>query len=366
MSSISAPVAGEAGARPVAQAALAGERLAGLQALRGLGAVLVMLLHAAQMAGLFERADPLSVAVSRLSTMGYFGVDIFFVLSGVVISILLRRNAAKPEAPGGFLARRAAKLLPTFWVTLGLLVLLPAAPDSNNGVGALLAEPLSLVLLTGQPVHPLGWTLVYEAHFYIIAALALCFGTRAHLVMLCWVPLHVAAVCLIWAGLMPKLPLVTPQSLELCAGLVIGSLALRWPMPAPGAIAVGVLAGVAAMATTLPIYGLTMDAAMRLLLLGVPAMLLVYAALSLDAAGWTPPRVALWLGEISYSLYMWHLVALIALATFAFTWRESLPGAFAYWGLGIALSIVVARAAHQFIEAPPSRLANRLTRGRRA
>jgi peptidoglycan/LPS O-acetylase OafA/YrhL len=131
-------------------------------------------------------------------------------------------------------------------------------------------------------------------------------------------------------------------------------------------VAATVLAGMAVAAMLLPIYGLTAQEGMRLVICGVPAMLLVYAVLSLDAQGWRPPRVALWLGEISYSLYMWHIVVLMILAVVTRGWLDSAPTPLLYWALALVLSIVVARAAHQFIEVPPTRLANRLTRGKRA
>src|SRR6218665_1335641 len=92
---VAAPVVAQTGT-PAAD----GGRLEGLQALRGLARMLVVLLHASQLAGFFDAATPLHLVISRIANLGYFGVDIFFVLSGVVISILLRRNEKRPEAPG--------------------------------------------------------------------------------------------------------------------------------------------------------------------------------------------------------------------------------------------------------------------------
>jgi len=341
-------------ARPAAQ------RLEGLQALRGLAALLVLVLHATQFASGF--GGFMAPAADAIAALGVIGVDIFFVLSGVVISILLRRNAVRPEAPGGFLFRRAAKLLPTFWVTLLLMLLLPAAPDADNSLASLFAQPLSLLLLAKQNAHPVGWTLLFEAHFYIIAALALCFGVRATNVMLGWVPVQVVAVVLVAAGLLPALPFLQPISLELCAGLLIGTLALSRPLPAPGLVAIGALALIAAVCGLVPIAVSTADL-IRPLVLGVPAALLVYAMLSLDAAGWRPPRLAVWLGEISYSLYMWHLPVLMVLAVAMLGLMQQAPAvAILYGGLGMGLSVTVAAGAHRWIEAPVVAWANRVTR----
>lgn len=355
-------IATTAPSRTSAPARAATDRLEGLQALRGLAAGLVLVLHATQFASGFGGIAWFDDAAGAIAAMGFIGVDIFFVLSGVVISILLRRNAVRAEAPGGFLARRAAKLLPTFWVTLALMLVLPVAPDADNSVARLLAQPLALVLLAGQEALPVGWTLVFEAHFYIIAALALCFGARASTVMLGWVPVQVVAVMLSAVGLLPALTFLQPISLELCAGLLIGTLAPRRPLPAPGLVAIGALALIAAVCALVP-SSVSTQGVMRPLVLGIPAALLVYAVLSLDATGWRPPRATVWLGEISYSLYMWHIPVLIVLAAVMVGWMQQSPVvAVAYCVLGLVLSVVVAAAAYRWIEAPVVRWVSALTR----
>ncbi len=343
--------------------AAAGQRLQGLQALRGLAALLVVVLHATQLTGAFgHHPELLRLATNGIAGIGYFGVDIFFVLSGVVISILLTRNAERPEAPGGFLLRRAAKLLPTFWVTLGLLLLLPPSPDANTDPMALVRQPLSLLLLSTQDAQPVGWTLIYEAHFYLIAALALGFGARASTVMLAWVPVQVVAVGLSAAGVLPDYVALKPISLELCAGLLIGMAAPRWRLPAPGIVALGALAAMMGAALVLPVGAISEAGALRLLVLGLPAAVLVYAVMSLEAAGWSPPRLAVRLGEVSYSLYMWHIPVLVLLAVAMIGVLPGWGGAAAYWGLGIAGSIGMAVVAYRTIEAPVVDWANRLTR----
>jgi len=353
------------GLAPTAATAASGQKLESLQALRGLAALLVALLHATQMTGVYAGLpDLFKIATNGIMSVGYFGVDIFFVLSGVVISILVRRNAERPEAPGSFLLRRAAKLLPTFWVSLAVLMVLPPSPDADVSLGSLLSRPLSLILLDSQSAHPVGWTLIYEAHFYIIAAVALCFGSRAGTVLLAWIPLQVAAVALSSMGMLPEAVFLKPISLELCGGLLGGTLAPRFPMRAAGGVMVGVLAGMVAAAALLPVYELSDHGTTRVLVLGLPAAVLVYAAMSLEMSGWKPPRVALWLGEISYSLYMWHIPVLLIAAVLMLGVLHSVPGAAAYWAAGVAGSIVVAAVAYRWIEAPVVAWANRLTRGK--
>jgi len=313
-----------------------------------------MLLHAIQMTAAFAGFD--DVTRNGLVPIGSFGVDIFFVLSGVVIAMLVARNGPNPQTPGGFAFRRAAKLLPTFWVTLALMVLILQAPPSG------FPSPLSLLLLEPQSIHVPAWTLLFEAHFYLVAAVALCFPARAMTVMLIWVPLQVAAVGLATAQLIPMQAFLRPPSLELCAGLLIGIAAPRWRMPMPAVAAFGAIGLVLIEATLFPNLGNGDANPMRLPMYGIPAGLLVYALLSLERAGWKPPRLAVALGEISFSLYMWHIPVMLLLAIAMLGCKDWPLGVPAYGVLSIALSIWVASAAYRVIEAPITDWANRLTR----
>ena len=91
-------------------------RVPGLDGLRGLSILLVLFCHAAPTAGL-----PLRSALGRLAAEAEIGVDVFFVISGFLITLLLLRESDRDGsiALGGFFARRALRLVPAFAAYLG-------------------------------------------------------------------------------------------------------------------------------------------------------------------------------------------------------------------------------------------------------
>ncbi len=104
----------------VADEAAASERLPGLDGLRAVAILMVIAWHGA----------------SRDRRRGWAGVDLFFPLSGFLITTLLLREEATDRREGGegrfrlgaFYARRALRILPRFCFVLGLNVLVLVAP----------------------------------------------------------------------------------------------------------------------------------------------------------------------------------------------------------------------------------------------
>ena len=108
---------------------------------------------------------------ARLGDMGNIGVDVFFVLSGVLIhGAILRRPQPFPD----FFRRRLQRLYPTFlvvFVPVLLIELARGAPTLSGGPGPVVNLIGNLTLLAGfLPIDPLivvAWTLSWEIVFYV-------------------------------------------------------------------------------------------------------------------------------------------------------------------------------------------------------
>ena len=138
------------------------ERQAGLDLLRALAIILVVIYHAGIM------GFPLPGRVHR---WGWIGVDLFFVLSGYLIGGQLLAPLARdrPIKLGRFFARRALRIMPAYFIVLAIYFLLPSWHEYPE-----MSQPLWKFLLSVQNVALHGgtafshaWSLAVEDQFYL-------------------------------------------------------------------------------------------------------------------------------------------------------------------------------------------------------
>lgn len=168
------------------------QRSQALDTLRGIAVLLVLFRHMPIPGGLHSWLDaPLRV----LQRGGWAGVDLFFVLSGYLVSGLLFsswKNYSELRI-GRFLIRRAFKIYPAFYVML-IAVLIWRWPGWNYA----LSEGL-FVQNYGPAIFPHTWSLAVEEHFYLGLPLVLWLacGKKEHpFAALPVVVFGVAIVCL--------------------------------------------------------------------------------------------------------------------------------------------------------------------------
>ena len=109
--------------------------------------------------------------VPILSAIGWIGVDLFFVLSGFLISRLLFTEVARAGAiqVGRFYVRRAFKIYPPFWLLLAVTpFILPQPAAARQWASELLFMQSYL-----EGIWGLTWSLAVEEHFYLLLPLLL-------------------------------------------------------------------------------------------------------------------------------------------------------------------------------------------------
>jgi exopolysaccharide production protein ExoZ len=140
--------------------------LYGIQILRAVAAIAVVLHHALEQSnGASGRFSP-----DWLTTAGAAGVDIFFVISGFImlhVSFLPRRPV--PSA-GTFLFRRATRIYPLYWLCCIAILLISAAGFLSSHRYSVSKIISSMLLLPGETIIGVSWTLVYEMYFYFVFA----------------------------------------------------------------------------------------------------------------------------------------------------------------------------------------------------
>ena len=280
--------------------------LRSVQAMRGLAAVMVLLLHATE------------VATERFGSRhqnwwaGAAGVDIFFVISGYVMSLSSGRLTRRKGGATEFLKRRLERIVPIYWIatTLKVALLLMAPALALRGLGGSWHVAASYLFLpswntvhAALPVVPVGWTLNFEMLYYALFALALALKLPP-LRMLMPVLIGMALVPLaMHARVYALLTWCDPILLEFLFGMLL-ERAWRRGWKLRPAMAWVVLCVALSLLVLLPGQDGTL---LRPFLWGLPAAAMLGAALSLEGSvGRRLPRWMLLIGDASYSIYLTH------------------------------------------------------------
>lgn len=139
-------------------------RLHGLDTLRAVAIVVVMVFHL---------AGYLPAALAPVADLGWMGVDLFFVLSGVLIGTQLLQPCARGERVdvAAFYARRAYRILPAYFVVLALYLAVPAWREQVLLPAAWKFITFTTNLVMNYPAELAfshAWSLCVEEHFYLV------------------------------------------------------------------------------------------------------------------------------------------------------------------------------------------------------
>lgn len=237
---------------------------------------------------------------------GHVGVDLFFVISGFIMG-----TVGVTETPARFAYRRVTRISPLYWlVTLTFcgLSLVPGLMRNFSFTGEELLKSMLFIpyVNSSGQLYPLvvpGWTLNFEMFFYGIFAMAMFLPYPRLATILALLALATGGVILAPAD--PVMRVVTsPLVLEFAFGLLL-SCGLGHRSATVGFVLFGIgLCWIAAMMGGMYSPG---DGVYRVLVTGVPSLLLLAGALIIEKTGrWPSMPTAIFLGNISYSLYLTH------------------------------------------------------------
>jgi peptidoglycan/LPS O-acetylase OafA/YrhL len=100
---------------------------------------------------------------------GYFGVDLFFVISGFLITLILLKSKGKfKKVYGNFLARRCLRIFPLYYFALAILIII-GHPVVRENIGYLLSYTFNYKFPFITEDNPVGhfWSLCVEEQYYL-------------------------------------------------------------------------------------------------------------------------------------------------------------------------------------------------------
>jgi peptidoglycan/LPS O-acetylase OafA/YrhL len=332
-----------------------------------------------------DQAYPVSLVMGLWGRCGWIGVDLFFVLSGFLVSGLLFREYKRYGEIDycRFFVRRGLKIYPAFYLFLAVIFLVSLVTRNSVSLPSLFAASFFVQNYVGTlpGIWSHTWSLAIEEHFYLFIGLLFLLLLRSRLqnpfrgMIVCFVV--VALGTLVWrlvnACLYPYTPLTHLFRTHLRMDSLFFGVVLAYLFNLePGKLRL--------------IYKHRFVVAFLSLLLIVPSCLLrvehffmhtiglsflyvgfggiLLCSLSFaEPAGVVAQRVLgslAFLGSHSYSIYLWHLPLGIWIMPLIRSWLGgSLPylvGVGTYCGLSIGFGIVMAK----LIEMPVLRLRDKL------
>ncbi|WP_035309279.1 acyltransferase [Brevundimonas sp. EAKA] len=318
---------------------------------------------------------------SGLVDKGYLGVELFFVLSGFILShVYLQSAGEKRFSYRGFLWARVARVYPLHVATLvgvGLLaaVALVAGMSVDGNVLSWVSLPANLLMVHAWGLAPVAgwnhpsWSISAEWFAYLCFPLfafvfwrarekpvAAVVGTAAFLTVLYYGFERVAGFSLTEATIRWGALRIVPCFALGCALYLVYRKA---PLKAPWT-ASAVSFGLMVLSAALGLWdGITV------LLAG--ALILSLASLPNERAGWLASRPAVYLGEISYSVYMvcvpWKLLAVNLAAKLTDAPDKQLQ--LFVWLAILALLPVVAALSYHLVEHPARKALRGMAQGRK-
>jgi peptidoglycan/LPS O-acetylase OafA/YrhL len=299
-------------ARPLLRA-----RMPELDSLRGLAILLVLIYHGI-VPPLHEQLSSVGHRLLSLAGYGWIGVNLFFVLSGFLITGILLDKRNQSSYFRNFYVRRALRILPALYATL--LVLLAAGWISWSflALGALFLANCGPLLGVPLLYGPL-WSLAVEEHFYLVWPWIVRRWSARRLMLL------LAAICLVTPSLRAENFILSGRQANLVQlytwfnldGLAMGAMLAVW-LRRPGfrrvqlaRIALPLLA-CGAVAFFLLLSHPLANAAGLATSLNVGSTGLLSCTLLLGTNRWVRlvnRPVLRFLGYISYGLYLVHVMA---------------------------------------------------------
>jgi peptidoglycan/LPS O-acetylase OafA/YrhL len=351
-------------------------RIPALDGLRGIAILLVLFLHFGQFGhGLPAPTVLVDKVFIHAARTGWMGVDLFFVLSGFLITGILYDTKGSPRYFRQFYARRVLRIFPLYYAALVLfLIILPALRPEHWVLKDLKTDAawywtylynVKVAADGFRPSSALGhfWSLAVEEQFYLVWPIVVLWLGRKHLLVVCVVAVVGALVFRLVSsstGYVVLPDVLTPARMDaLAVGAFIAvvarspnglSVMRRWAVPVAVAaalpLAVLLRYNVALATVSHTLVALLFGAILVLALTVSPVSLLGTAAAS---------PILRFFGRYSYALYVFHHPLLwfkpaFSLAFVPTVFGSQLPAYLLWLVISIGASVAIALVSWHLLE----------------
>jgi exopolysaccharide production protein ExoZ len=285
-----------------------------IQLLRGIACVLVALMHiTVSFSQTFH-----SYFLWNFFKFGGGGVDIFFVLSGFIITYSNRQHIGKPGNILTFVKKRLIRIFPIYWILISFFLviqlILPAFYATHFQMSLANIFSTYFLLPNHNMLNGVSWSLTNELLFYLLFLLALLIPNKN-------VVLWLLAVYLIFLILLPAFSfntlnnhnsfiqlLLFPMNVEFLLGILIVFFVDRFPSKWIFPFLITGLSCFIVSATYYTKLSQAFSGYSRVIMFGFPSFLIILALVKYELITHIKVNnLFLKLGDASYSIYLFHL-----------------------------------------------------------
>jgi exopolysaccharide production protein ExoZ len=290
------------------------------------------------------------------------GVDLFFVLSGIVILSAHWQDIGRPARLGSYLWKRVRRIYPIYWIFLTLTFAKHIA-TWNNGYEdqrnpfVILSSYLLVHIHSTDVLMTVSWTLFHEVLFYVVFAAFILDRRLGFLILVPWMAASFfffdATYSPYWGTIFSPVHLLF--IFGMVAALMLRRDSIPWPLPM-------LVAGCVSFTTAVALVPVHNYASSNIeLLAGFGAMLMLLGAAELERSShFTVPRWLSFLGDASYSLYLSNFMVVATSAKIFYRLDQHLHLPIAVWMLLMAvLAVLTGCISYVWIEKPILRLLGR-------
>lgn len=341
-----------------------------IEPLRAFAAFSVLMLHVIYISNWtdFPKTGPLAWFWA-----GWLGVDIFFVISGFVVTMAAFRELEVGETPRlNFFIRRLARIAPLYFLSMAIyLIAVKSDPVKGGDAWFQILTHISFThnffpSSTGA-INPPTWTIGTEMQLYLLVIALMAWLPRYRPWLFALAVFAVAIACRYVAyasnlgesdALLSHYTTQMPCTVDnFGMGMVLAMLKQKGSLPQLGAIRSAIFFGIAVLGLVACQQILSAHWETYWTIWWLPTFFRSFAALFCALLVFTAitmperlqnsiPNLFVFLGQISYGIYLWHFIVIMLLLKYASLGRV------AFLGSTLLLTVVMAAFSWYFIEKP--------------
>lgn len=329
--------------------------------LRGLAALFVVLFHyRGYINNIYSQQNLGDILFSK----GSIGVDLFFIISGFIISLSTESNRKIKS----FIMRRIFRIYPVYLFFIAAMVaIIPSIPLSD------ILKSMFFINLDysgespyfGYSVVFVGWTLTYEMVFYFLFMVSMIINEN-HRTWLCSaIVLTIFALCKIYINTINNNALgiikilSSPMMIEFVMGMMSYEVYKVFKNLQPSELAKKLAIIISMLAFFVILNANWMQHGPWSF--GMASLVIVISLLIIDSI-FKYNKVMIFLGDISYSLYLCHAVTISFISVFNKDIKDvfNMSG-FSFLLICVLVNIIIASMAHYLIEKPFIKLCRKIS-----